>query len=203
MNEHPGVKPVVVSPEQPASVRPVRSLPRGAQSMPFGLSANSVGLGDGGLNWRRMLFVGIPLTVVLALALGTWLYAQRANTLSLKNVANGAYSYDFLFYKTAEPVNLLAGQGYKYDSKALAIAKPTSEEVVRECAQLGEKWTEVFAVTVEGVPHPACVLNGNVFAVMFAHGQANHLFEITYTSPQAVNRNDVRRSMESLKVTLN
>ncbi len=196
------MRPVVVQPQQP-SPPPVRSLPRNATAMPLGLSANSVGLGiGGGLNTRKILFIGIPITVVLALALGTWLFVRSFAPLNIHTITNSAYEYSFLFYRSSESVNLVAGEGLKYDSKALVIAKPTNDDVVKSCDEMGSKWKEAFTVQVEGVEHPVCRFNDNVFLVTFFHGKAKHLLEITYTTPHAINVNDVRQIVQSLRVSL-
>jgi len=206
MNEHPGIRPVIVKPEV-ASVRPVRSLPFGAKDMPVGLSANSVGLGTGqGISMRRILFTGIPLTILIAVAVGTWLFARSLAPLAPKALVNGSYQYDFLFYKNSELVNLVAGQGLKYGNQAIVIAKTTTDDVVSECKQMNTKkqqWKEAFRTEVMGVERPVCRLNDNVYVMTFYGGsETKHLLEISYTSPHTANTDDVRKITSSLKVTL-
>jgi hypothetical protein len=200
-NDHPGVRPVVVQPDQPAPST-ARVLPHNAKVMPFGLSANSVGLGNGGLNWRRVLFVSIPLTVVLAVAVGTWLFVRSLAALTPHTVYNSSFEYTFLFYRSSETVNLQGGSGLKFDGKAFVVAKPTSTDIITDCARLGTKWQPAFHVRIEGVEYPVCRLRDNVFLVTFNHGNTKHLFEISYSAPHAINTTDVKQIMESIKVAL-
>jgi hypothetical protein len=194
------VRPVVVQPVQSDSPQ-MRTLPRNAASMPVGVPANSVGLGDTyGQRLRRLLWVGIPLTVVIALACSAWLAVGNAKPLRTVTLNNGVYAYNFLFYKSTESVNLVGGSGLQADGKALVIAKQTTDNVVKDCGEVGKKWKNAFTVAVEGVDRPVCVLNDNVFLVTFYHGKVKHLFEVTYTSPHAISANDVRKIMESIKV---
>ena len=192
-----------MQPQQPTPP-PMRSLPRNATAMPFGMSANSLGMDDASaLRLRRLLFIGIPVTVLLVLVLVTWLFVRNLTALSPQALTNSAFEYDFLFYKKSETVNLVAGSGLKYDNKALVIAKPTSDDVAKECANMTDgAWREVFRVSVEGVERPVCRLNDTVFALTVFHGKTKHLFEVTYNSPHDVNTNDLRRIMESLKISL-
>jgi hypothetical protein len=202
MNEHPGVRPVVVQPEQPAQP-PVRSLPRNSPVMPVGITANSVGLGDSyGQRIRRLLAVGVPLVAVLALTLGVWLALGNTKSLRTFSITNGVYVYDFLFYKSSETVNLLAGSGLKAQDKALVIAKPTNDEVINDCSEVGKQWKNAFTTTIEGVERPVCVLNDSVYLVTFYHGKAKHLFEITYMSPHDSKPEEVKQITQSIKVSL-
>jgi len=191
----------VVQPEQSASPQ-MRSLPRNTVYMPVGVAANSVGLGGGsGRRLRRSLVAGIALMAVLALAFGVWIAATHTKPLHEFSLNNGAYTYNFLFYKSSETVNLVGGAGLKSGSKAFVIAKPTSDEVTNDCNKVGKKWKQAFTVSVEGTGRPVCSIDDNVFLVMFTHGKAKHLFEITYTSPQAASTADVRQIMQSIKVS--
>jgi hypothetical protein len=147
-----------------------------------------------------MVWVGVPLTIVLALVVGVWLATVNAKPLRQVSVSNGVYAYDFLFYKSAETVNLIGGSGLQAHGKALVIAKQTSDDVVKTCAEVGRDWKDAFTVPVEGVDRPVCVQNGNVFLVTFYHGKIKHFFEITYTTPGAANDADVRQIMQSIKV---
>jgi hypothetical protein len=202
MNESPGVRPVVIQPQQEAAPSP-RTLPRGATDMPLGLSANSVGLSDGGgPSLRRIALIGLPLTVVLALVLGIWLLVRSLAPLAPQTISNSSYEYNFLFYKSAETINLVAGEGLKYGDKALVIAKPTSDPVVGNCSQLEGGWREAMRVKVEGVERPVCVLHDSVFLVSFYHGDSRHMLEVTYTAPHAANTSDVRQIMGSVRVAL-
>jgi hypothetical protein len=190
----------VVQPVQSASPQ-MRSLPRNANAMPIGVTANSVGLGDThGQRLRRLLWVGVPLAVVLALVFGVWLAAVNAKPLQPSSISNGVYAYNFLFYKSAETVNLVGGSGLEAHDKALVIAKQTSDEVVKTCAEVGREWKDAFTVSVEGVDRPVCMRSDNVFLVTFYHGKIKHFFEITYTSPSAISSADVRQIISSLKV---
>lgn len=170
--------------------------------MPFGLSANSVGLDGRSTNWRRILYIGIPLTTLLAVACAAWLVVRSLAPLTTQAIYNGAYEYSFLFYKKSETVNLAAGSGLQYANKALVIAKPTGDDIVTACNKVGPKWKDAFTVRIEGVQRPVCQLNDNVFLVLFPHGRANHLFEITYTAPRAADTAEVQRIMQSLQVSL-
>lgn len=206
MNEHPGIRPVVIEPET-ASAKPVRSLPFGVKDMPVGLSANSVGLGSGqGFSMRRILFTGIPLTILIAVAVGTWLFARSLAPLSPKTLVNGSYQYDFLFYKKSEPVNLVEGQGLKYSNQAIVTAKTTTDDVVSECKQMNtrkQQWKEAFRTEVMGIERPVCRLDDNIYVVTFyGAGGTKHLLEISYTSPHTINTDDVRKIVTSLKATL-
>jgi len=191
----------VVQPEQHAQP-PVRSLPRNAPYMPVGVTANSVGLGDTyAQRIRRLLMVGAPLVAVIALVMGIWLALGNAKSMRTFSLTNGVYSYTFSFYKSSETVNLIAGSGLKASDKALVIAKPTNDEVVNECTDLGKKWKKTFTVIVEGVERPVCQLNDNIYLVTFYHGKAKHLFEITYNIKHDTQGEDVKQIMQSLKVS--
>lgn len=204
MNEHPGVRPTIVEPQAPFS-KPLRSLPRNTRVMPVGLSANSVGL-DGRTNHaRKVLFIGVPLTILLAVCLGTWLFARSLSPLTQKTIVNGAYEYSFVFYEDAEPVNLVAGEGFNHNNKALVIAKPSNDDVTKTCEQMNtrhKQWKEAFRAEVMGVERPVCRLKDNVYMVTFFQNSAEHLMEISYAAPLDTNSNDVRKIVESLRVTL-
>lgn len=173
--------------------------------MPLGLSANSIGL-DGRSPVRRRIVGAVLLAVcVIGLCVGGWIGAKSLEPLRPKSIVNGVYEYTFLFYKDAEPVNLVAGQGFKYDDKALLIAKPADEPVITDCNQLNTRkytWQQAFTAQVLGAERPVCRLGNTVFAVTFFAGQAEHLLEVSYTEPGVVNADEVRAIMESIRVTL-
>jgi hypothetical protein len=192
----------VVQPEQPLQP-PMRSLPRNAPVMPVGVTANSVGLGDTYVQRiRRLLMIVLPLVAVVALTIGVWLAAGSSKPFRTFSISNGAYLYDFFFYKSSETVNLVAGSGLQAPDKALVIAKPTSDEVVNDCSEVGKQWKNAFTVSVETVNRPVCVLGNNVYLVTFYHGKAKHLFEITYTGSEDKKIDDVKQIMQSIKVSV-
>jgi hypothetical protein len=192
----------VVQPEQPGQPR-MRSLPRGTRVMPVGITANSVGLGDTyGQRLRRTLLVGVPLAIVLALTIGIWLALGTAKPMRTFSLSNGVYAYTFLFYKSSETVNLVQGSGLKAE-KAIVIAKPTNDEVINDCGEVGKDWKTAFTATVDGMERPVCRYKENVYLVTFYHGKARHLFEVTYTNAHATPQaDDVRQIMQSIKVSL-
>src|ERR1700742_5004712 len=110
MDKEPGqiVRPAV---HRPALSSPPRKLPYNAKHMPLGISANTLGVKPRSL-WdiRRILFLGVPLTILLSLSVGVWLAARHISLLGPKDLGNGSYNYHFIFYKAAEPVNLEQGQ---------------------------------------------------------------------------------------------
>ncbi len=170
--------------------------------MPLGVSANSIGLDGRPTNTRLLLMVGIPLLILLSVTFGSWLVVQSVSLFRTKHLTNGAYTYSFSFYKSAETVNLDQGVGLQYGTHAWVIAKPTTDEVVNDCASVAGKWQNAFTARVEGAERPVCTDGSTTFFVTFYHGTARHLFEITYSDKKDVNQDYVRKFIESLRVTL-
>ncbi|HUC89653.1 MAG TPA: hypothetical protein VMR45_02535 [Patescibacteria group bacterium] len=185
------------------TLAPAKSFKRGVP-MPTGVSANSIGLDGRVSNIRRLLMLGLPLTVLLVLVLGIWLLVQQNLTVfSTKNLTNGTYSYTFSFYKKAEPVNLNQGEGLQYGNHATVIAAPTTDEITNDCSLVaGGQWKTAFTAIVAGSSRPVCSRDNTSYFVTFNYGQARHLFEITYTNTKDAKLSDVRTIIESLTVSL-
>jgi hypothetical protein len=169
--------------------------------MPVGISANTVDV-VGNVRKTRMrslLFLGIPIAILLAVVVGVWLAARIISPLHQTVISNEGYDYHFLFDKSAEPVNLVQGDGLQLDNRALVIAKPTSDNLIQDCGAVGRGWTQAFMVLIEGREQRVCTLDNKAFLAIFYHGTEKHLFEITYTIPQR-DYHDLQTIFGSLKI---
>jgi len=198
------VRPVHAGEQQPSPLLPRRLAP-GAKHMPMGVSANTVGVAHSIrlAKIRRLLFLGVPVIILLAVVAGVWLAARNLSQLDHKAIRNGAYDYNFDFYKAAEPVNLLQGQGLRLDKRAIAIAAPTTDAIILDCSSLGREWKEAFEVYIEGEKRPVCSESDKSFLAIFPHGTQPHLFKVSYTSAQRdeQGRKDIETIFSSIKVS--
>jgi len=197
----PLVRPVVYRPSQAA---PARKMPFNARHMPVGVSANTINVASHiRVQYiRRIVFFGIPITILVVVVIGVWLAALGLSPLTPKVITNGAFEYHFSYYKSAEPVNLALGEGLQDGNRSLVIAKQTTDLAYNDCSQVGDGWSRAFIAVIEGQERLVCTRSNKVYLVIFYHEEKRHLFEITYTSTQNGKSDEIRTIMSSLKVSI-
>ncbi len=171
--------------------------------MPVGVSANALGLTGYVSQRRRAVLAGAFAVLVFVIMCVIYALVQSSHVFSQKTLSNGAYQYTFDFYKSAEPVNLVQGEGVQYGNTATAIAAPTSDAVAADCRHVGSEWQTAFMVVVNGDPRPVCSIGAKRYLLQFYYANARHLFEVTYATPQlGASQQQVRHIMQSMKVML-
>jgi hypothetical protein len=195
------VRPVIYRPSEPGLPR---KMPFNAQHMPMGVSANTINVASHlrAQRIRRLLFFSIPLTVLLAVVVAVWLAARSLAPLQPKVISNDIFDYHFMFYKTAEPVNLDQGSGLQDDNRSLVIAKPTTDYLYTDCSEVGKEWRRAFTALIQGKEQLVCTRDNKAYVVIFSHKEKRHLFEITYTSSQNGKTEELNRIFSSLEVTI-
>lgn len=154
---------------------------------------------------RHILFYGVPVAALLAIAFGTWLFVRSLEPLMTKSMVNGVYQYSFLFYKDAEPANFQGGQGFRYDDRVSVVAGKTPLDVYGKCAELNTKkqaWQEALTVDIQGVQRPVCKYQNIYMVTFFGANQSQHMMQVVYDDGGDEEKPAVQKIMQSVKVSL-
>jgi hypothetical protein len=164
--------------------------PMGSQGqMQVGMSASQLKLDTPthkGFAWGRLVKEITVLLVVVVAFGGGFLYLKNLlSSMQTKTLSNGGYTYSFKLNKSATEVQLSNGSSaYKYANTLVASVEPSNSANLASCSQIGSQWQEAFSVKVYGAEQPVCTPNGSAYMLYFTALNHNHLFSVTYGSPQ-------------------
>ena len=151
--------------------------------------------------YLKPITYGLALLILIAAGY-LFISSTVNNSLTTKTLSDGGFSYSFSFYKAAMLVHFSDGTyAYKFKDSVIAGVKPTNDNLVTNCSEIGNQWQTAFTVQVYGATRVVCTNNNTDYSMMFKALGHNQLFSVVYYSKQSSSLNSkLQTILSSVKV---